>query len=321
MSPVLFLTESDVAALVDMDAALGTTAEAFRQLSAGQATNVPRVRAKGGGAILHTMSAASDVLGLAGWKAYTTTRQGAKFLFGMYETASGELVALVEADRLGQLRTGAATGVALQALGGAGIDRMGLLGTGHQAETQLEGAAKVCALSTVKVFSRNAERRKAFARRMGERLQLDVRAVDRPEEAVREMPLVITATSAAQPVLVGAELAEGAVVCAVGSNWPRRAEIDAETVRRAAIVVCDSAAACRAEGGDLLLAEEAGAFAWERAVELADLVGGKAPAEREQGAVAVFKSVGLAIEDLLLAARAVELARQRGVGREIRLME
>ncbi len=139
---VLYLTESDVAELLDMPLAMQAVEEAFRRLSSGEAVNVPRARAQAPGIILHTMSAAAGYLGLVGWKCYTTTRQGAQFHVGLYDQESGRLVALIEANRLGQLRTGATTGVAVQCMAPADATEMGLFGAGWQAEAQLAAVAR-----------------------------------------------------------------------------------------------------------------------------------------------------------------------------------
>ena len=137
----LYLTETDVAKLIEMPAVIGVVEEAIKHLAEAPEANVPRRRAKGSGVILHTMSAAVDYLGYSGWKAYTTTKRGARFLVGLYSNATGELVALLEADRLGQLRTGATTGVAIKHLARRDADSIGLFGTGTQARTQLAAAA------------------------------------------------------------------------------------------------------------------------------------------------------------------------------------
>ncbi len=285
--PALFLSEHDVQRLVDMPTAIAVVEEAIRQMAAGRATNVPRVRARAPGIVMHTMSAAAEYLGLVGWKCYTTTERGARFHVGLYDAKSGALVALIEADRLGQLRTGATTGVAVSRLALADASEMGLFGAGHQAETQMEAVATVRRLSRVLVYSRNAERREAFAKRMAERLGIEVTPVDRPEDAVANLPIVVTATSAATPVFRGSDVAEGALVCAVGSNWPQRAEIDAEVIRRAGMVVCDSVQACRNEAGDFREAIEWGWFSWSSAVELADVVAGRGWSRRQAEHTAV----------------------------------
>ena len=315
--PVLYLTERDVAGLLDMGTAIDVVEEAFRQLADKKATNVPRVRAKSPGIVLHSMCAAAEYLELAGWKCYTTTRAGARFLLGIYNGVSGELVALVEADRLGQLRTGATTGVAVGLMAEMSAAEVGLFGAGHQAETQLEAVARVRQLKSAYVYSRNPARRAEFAARMSAMLGCDVIAVDRPQEAAEDLPIVITATTASEPVFNGNDLAEGTLVCAVGSNWLQKAEIDSDVIRRADNIVCDSIEACRIEAGDFRDALERGIFSWPKAVELADVVSGRESGRNNSQSVVLFKSVGLAIEDVALGGKLLELARAQGVGREL----
>ncbi len=261
--PALYLSESDVARLLDMRLAIEAVEEAFRQLAAHKAMNVPRVRAKGAGAVLHTMSAAADYLGLLGVKAYLTSRAGWRFHLHLYDKSS-KLLAIVEANRLGQLRTGAATAVAVQWMADMTAGELGLFGTGFQAQTQLEAVALVRPIKQAFVYGRNEAKRKQFAATMSERLAIDVVPVDRPQEAAEELPIVITATSSAEPLFDGNSLAEGAMVCAVGSNWLTKAEIDANVIRRADNIVCDSAEACRNEAGDFVDALQKGVFDWSR---------------------------------------------------------
>jgi len=311
---ILYISEADVAALVDMPQALLAVEEAFRRLSAGEAESVPRVRARAKGIMLHGMMAAAGYAGYVGWKCYTTTRTAAQFHVGLYEQSTGSLVALIEADYLGRLRTGATTGVALRLMASPEAADVGLFGTGRQAETQLEAAASVLALRQAFVYSHSQERREAFAERMSARLAIEVTPVDRPQEAAEDLPIVITATTSTTPVFDGAWLAEGTVVCAVGSNALGRAEIDSTTVRRADVVVCDSVAGCRNEAGDFVDALEKGIFDWTRAVDLSDVVAGRATGRSRTGGIGLFKSVGMAIEDLALAVPLYELAKQTGRG-------
>ena len=310
----LYLSEADVAALVDMPQSIACVEEAFRQLATENADNVPRVRARAPGIVLHGMIAAAGYLGYVGWKCYTTTRSAARFHVGLYDQLTGEIVALIEADQLGRLRTGAATGVALRLMAPAETGEVGLFGVGRQAETQLAAAATVLPLRRAFVYSRSEERRAAFAQRMRESLAIDIVPVDRPQEAAEDLPIVITATTSAVPVFGGSWLAEGAVVCAVGSNALTRAEIDATTVRRAEIVVCDSVPACQAEAGDFVDAREKGVFDWRKAVDLADVLTGRAVGRSRTGGIAIFKSVGLAIEDVAIAALIVARAKESGRG-------
>ena len=310
----IYLTESDVAALVDLPAAIEAVGEAFRRLASGEAENAPRRRCRAGGAMLHSMSAAAAYLGRLGWKEYVTTRSAARFLFGLHDAASGELLALIEADRLGQLRTGAATAVAVSCMAPPDALELGLIGTGLQARTQLAAVAAVRSLSCAFVYGRDTQRREAFAREMAAELKLDVVPVDRPSEAVEDLPIVVTATTSRAPVLDGSWLAEGALVCAMGSNALTRAEINATAIRRADHIVCDSIEACKLEAGDFVDAQARGDFDWSRTVELTDVVTGRAVGRSRTGGVALFKSVGLAIEDLALGSVVYDRAREQERG-------
>jgi alanine dehydrogenase len=315
----LFLTEDESRRLLTMRLAIDVVQEAFTRLATGEAVNVPRERAISPGIVLHTMSAAAPYLGLAGWKCYSTTREAARFHLGLYDAASGQLVALIEADYLGQLRTGAATGVAASWMAAPEASEVGLFGTGKQARTQLAAVAAVRPLKRAFVYGRDAARRESFAREMSAELSIEVLPVDRPQEGAEDLPIVITATSSRQPVFDGAWLAEGAVVCAVGSNWLNRAEIDATVIRRADNIVCDSVEACRREAGDFVDAIQKGDFDWSRAVDLCDVVAGRASARNNRESIGLFKSVGLAIEDVALGHKLLELAREAGVGIELPL--
>ncbi len=312
----LYLTEADVEGLLSIDLAIEVCEEAFRRLAAGEAENIPRSRVRASGTILHCMSAAASYLGLVGWKSYTTTRQGARFHVGLYDL-SGSLVALIEADRLGQLRTGATTGVAVEYMADPEATEVGLFGAGWQAQSQLAAAAAARPIKVAYVYSRTEKTRNDFAQLMSSRLAIEVRPVDRPQEAAEELPIVITATSSREPVFDGSWLAEGALVCAVGSNWLSRAEIDSNVVRRADNIVCDSIKACQTEAGDFVESLEKGIFDWSRAVELADIVTGRATGRNTRESIALFKSVGMALEDVALGAKLLELARQQGIGREL----
>jgi ornithine cyclodeaminase/alanine dehydrogenase-like protein (mu-crystallin family) len=313
----IFLSEDDVQRLLDYPAVVAAVAESFRQLAAGRAENIPRARCRTATTILHSMSAAADYLGLVGWKQYTTSRQGARFLVGLYDATSGELVALVDANRLGQMRTGATTAVAVRYLTAPNVDRLGLFGAGWQAESQLAAVCTVRSIRRAIVYSRTRAKAQAFAERMTQRLSIEVVAASAPNEAVEGMPLLITATTSRRPVFDGSLVADGALVAAIGSNWPQRAEIDAMLVGRAAAIVCDSIDACRREAGDLLQAERAGEFEWQRATELSAVVAGRTTLSAERGGVTIFKSVGLALADVATGELVLRRAREAGAGQAL----
>ncbi len=224
----------------------------------------------------------------------------------------------MEADRLGQLRTGATTGVAVELVAVPDASEVGLFGAGWQAQSQLEAVSRARPIKVAYVYSRNEQKRVQFAEKMSARLNFEVRPVDRPQEAAEEVPIVITATTSREPVFDGNRLAEGTLVCAVGSNWLNRAEIDTGVVRRADNIVCDSIKACRTEAGDFVDALEKGVFDWSRAVELSDVVAGRATGRNTRDSIVLFKSVGIALEDVALGAKLLERAKRKASGKNCR---
>ena len=315
--PAIYLTEDDVRELMDMEASVELIEEAFRQLAAGRAKNVPRARAMGPGMMLHTLSAAAEYLGAAAWKAYSTTREGAHFHVGLYDAASGELRALIEADYLGQLRTGAASGVATEYMARPDAKLVGLFGTGKQARTQLKAICTVRRIERVEVYSRDVQRRTAFAEEMSEFCGVEVVPSSVPDDVAAEKDIVITATTSKAPVFEGRVLEEGTHLNVIGSNFLGKAEIDVDTVRRTQHIVCDSIEACRIEAGDFVAALEQGVTDWRLMTELADVVSGRQTGRATPDDITLFKSVGLAIEDLALAAKIVELAAEEGLGKPL----
>lgn len=311
----LVLREEDVRATVGIADALEALEEAFRELAAGRADDLPRRRARAPGALLHLMGAALPARGLLGLKAYATTRAAARFHVLLYDARDAALLALIEADELGRLRTGAASGLAARHLAPSSARTLGLIGSGRQAWTQLAALAAVRSLENVRVWSRDEERRKAFAARAARELGLEVVPARDAREAVLGADLVATVTTSREPVVRSEWIGPRTLVLAVGSNAPERVEVDPALVGRARLVVCDSRAACRAEKGELLAAAERGLLDWERTAELSELVAGRLRVPEE--GPWLFASVGLALEDVALAARVLERARAAGLGREL----
>ncbi len=312
--PAIYLTEDDVQELFDVDTAIPLVEAAFRNLSDGKAQNIPRARTFAKGIALHAMSAAAEYLGYVGWKVYTTTRRGARFHVGLSEIASGELVALMQADYLGQVRTGSASGVATECMARGEARTVGLFGTGKQARTQLKAVCCVRRIERVEVYSRDAERREKFAAEMTEFCGTRVVAVHSPQEAVREKDIVICATTSESPLFEGRDLDPGTHLNVVGSNYLAKTEIDVDTVRRADIIVCDSIEACRREAGDFVAALEAGVTDWALMHDLGDVVTGRQTGRAHAEQITLFKSVGLAIEDVAAAVHVYHRARAENIG-------
>ena len=236
----------------------------------------------------------------------------------LFDGKTGALLCLMQADYLGQMRTGAASGVATQYMARPDATEVGVFGSGKQARTQLQAICKVRRVRQAHVYSPNEERRKQFAREMCELCQAEVVPVPRPEMAAEKKDIIITATTSREPVLNGDWIAEGAHINAVGSNFLGKAEVDAPTIRRCATVVVDSKDQARLEAGDFQQALEDGSLHWSNVRELGQVILGRyAPRKRPQD-ITLFKSLGIAIEDVALAARVFAKARAEGVGRIVK---
>lgn len=309
----IFLRESDVEKLATMQMALDAVEQAFRLQGEQKADNAPRRRCRVGKGMLHVMSASLATLGLAGLKTYTTVSGTARFQVLLYN-GDGVLLAVIEADKLGQVRTGAASGVATKYMARANSSRLGIYGTGWQARSQLEAICAVRPIKTIVAYSRDQENREKFCKEMTEALSIGVYPASSPEEAARDMDIVITATASKEPVLKGEWLAKGAHVNAVGSNFLSRQEIDVEAVRKSACVVVDSAEQSMLESGDLARAAEAEAFYWEDARELGLVVIGEFPGREDDSEITLFESHGIALEDVALAGRIYQAATKAKIG-------
>lgn len=300
---MLHISEEQVQEVLTVPKAIELLENAFRRLHAGAAVNDPRRRIfLEGGTALHYMAAGEHSRGYLGAKLYSTNRRtGAHFLAVLFDASSGERLATIEADALGRIRTGAATGVATRHMAREDASAAAVIGCGHQAETQLEAVAAVRPLRRVKVYSRKPENREGFAQRMASRIEAAVTPAASCEEALREASIVVTITNSRTPVLDGAALAPGAHVNAAGSNHAKRRELGPDAVERAAVVAADSIEQAKIECGDLIGAAEEGRFDWERAVELSAIVAGETPGRRSASDITLFESQGLALEDIVTA--------------------
>jgi alanine dehydrogenase len=316
----LLLREEEVQALLSVGDAIEALERTFRAQAEGRAVNLPRQRVRWPGGTLHVMAAGDLGSGYVGLKAYTAVGGQTRFVVLLFHAESGELLAIIEADRLGRLRTGAATGLATRYLARPDARVVGMIGAGRQAATQLMAVCAVRPIAEARVYSPTPQRRAAFAHRMRETLGIPVQAVERPEAAVEGADILITITSAREPVLRGAWLRPGVHLNAAGSNALLRRELDEEAIARADLIVIDSRAQGQIEAGDFLEPLERGRLQWERVYELRDVVAGRVGrAHPEQ--ITLFKSLGIALEDVAVAAVAYERARAQGAGERIRFLE
>ena len=322
MSPtpgrVLLLNEDEVRRLITIDLALEAVEAGLRKLGLDEAQLIGRQRAVTDHATLHVMAATAKSLGVMGAKVYATGRKGAAtFLVPLFDGKTSQLLSLIQADYLGQARTGAASGIATKYMARSDATELGIFGSGKQAKTQVEAMCKVRKIRRVSVFSPNEERRKAFAVEMSERCQVEVVPVSRPEAAAQDMDIICTATTSREPVLLGHWVPQGCHINAAGSNFLGKSEIDVAVLRKCTDVVVDSKDQARMEAGDFTQAIEDGALHWSDVRELGQVIVGRFPVRKHAQDITLFESLGIAVEDIALAGRVYQKAIAEGVGRFI----
>ena len=318
----LLLTEADVRSLLTMPLAIEVVEESLRHQGEGELVLQPRRRLRlPDNGVLHYMAAADPVRGYLGMKLYTVVRGVARFVVPLFRSTTGEMAALIEADALGQIRTGAASGVATKYLANSNARTACIIGTGYQARTQLEAVAAVRRLERVRAYGRDPERRANFCREMSDKIGIAVEPANSNQEAVRGAEIVITATSASQVVLEGAWIEPGMHINAMGANWAQKRELDAAAIDRSDIIFVDSIEQARMEAGDLIQAFGENQSRWSQVRELSAIVAGRIAGRSYASQISLFKSNGIATWDLAVAVRVFELAVAQGRGKSFPLWE
>jgi len=316
----LHISEAEARAVLTMPIAVEAVEVISRKQATGEVVVHPRRRFElPGGGFFHYMAAADFSLGFVAMKQYTFVRGKLRFLVPIYEMSTGDLLALIEADYMGQLRTGAASGVATKYLARKDASVAAIIGTGGQAKTQLEAVAAVRKLESARVYGRDAAKRGRFSEEMAKRLGIPVHICSSAAEAVHGADIVSTATTASQPVVFGANLSPGVHINAIGANHANKRELDDEAVASADIIVVDSVEQSRQEAGDLIIAFHGDESCWTGVKKLSEIVAGKASGRTSDTEVTLFKSNGIASWDLAVAIKVYAMAREKGLGRELPL--
>lgn len=303
-----------------MDDAISAVREVFAAQGAEGFEEQPRRRVQGKGVQLSALFAHHPRAGVIGGKIYVVTREGARFLVLLHDAATGRALALIEADRLGQVRTGAASAVATDLLALAQASSLGMIGAGYQARTQLEAISRVRRLTDVRVHARRREPLEQFCREMSEKLSLAVRPAATASEAVRDAEILVTITQSQDPVLHAADLQPGQHVNAAGSNRIGHRELDAEAVLRCGLVAVDSVATAVLEAGDLRPVLEDGRLREESLVPLGRIAAGKAPGRTSADQITLFCSQGIAALDLAAAHVVYQRALREGRGQDVEFL-
>jgi alanine dehydrogenase len=283
----------------------------FLRMARGAVENRPRTRLRVEDGVFAVMAAADDELRRAGVKAYTWLSGGTPFVVVLFDLERAAVAAVIEADKLGQLRTGGASGVAAKYLAKSNAQTLGVIGCGWQAESQIACIREACpTIEHVVAFCRSEDRLDDFCRKVGAE----------PGETHRdpaEQDIVVTVTTSKDPVLRGEWLQPGALVCAVGANDPKARELDNAVLERATFVCCDSREQARLESGDLIEPVQQGILDWLEVHELHEVVAGDLTGRQSDEDIVLFKSNGIAAWDVAIAETAVARARARGAGHDL----
>lgn len=314
----LHISEAEVRQVLAMPQAIEAVEDISRKQASGEVVVHPRRRFElPGGRFFHYMAAADYATGFVAMKQYTFARGKLRFLVPLYEMATGLLLALIEADYMGQLRTGAASGVATKYLARENSRVAAIIGAGGQAKTQLEAVAMVRKLESVRIYSRDPARRETFCREMSGVLRIPVAPSGSSSEAVSGADIVCTATTASNAIVSGRDLAPAVHINAIGANHAHKRELDDESVARADVIVVDSIEQSRQEAGDLIIAFRGDEVCWTGVNRLCDIVAGKVRGRTSSEEITLFKSNGIASWDLAVATRVYASAREKKLGREL----
>jgi ornithine cyclodeaminase/alanine dehydrogenase-like protein (mu-crystallin family) len=307
----LYLRESEVEQLLTPLDAIAAVEACFERIARGAIENRLRFRLGLDDGLLHVMAATDRELGVAGLKTYVTLADGARAVVVLFASDRPETLAIIEAGELGRLRTGAASAVAASHLARSDVRTLGVLGAGRQAETQIACLrAALPGIAEVVVFARRRDRLEAFCEQMG------ASPAGYNRDAA-EQDVVVTATTSRDPVLRGEWLRPGAFVVAMGANRIEARELDNTVLERAAFICCDSSAQARLEAGDLVEPVERGILDWLEVHELAEVVSGEISGRQSTDDIVLFKSLGIAAEDLAVGKLVYDRAREQGLGVEL----
>ena len=308
----IFLTEEEVRRLLPINEATETVEQGLREQGNGTGLSIPRYRAQAGNRGITMMVSVLGERGVAGFKAMGA---GGSLVL-LYGGEPHHLLAVMQAGALGQIRTGAATGVATRYMAREDSSTVGIIGTGNQAITQIEAVCAVRDISSVKAFSRTPERREEFSRTMSESLGVEITPVASAEESVKDTDIVIAITNVRtlDPVLFGDWLEPGMHINAAGANSINRRELDEKAVTMSSVIVADAVDQAKLECADLAVPIDAGLMTWDRVLELGQVVTGQAAGRNSPDEITLFESQGIGLEDVAAAAHIYERAQAAGVG-------
>ena len=317
---ILFINSEDVKSLLDMQDFVESVEDSYRLLGQGAIRMLPRiyVDSENRPGFLKLMPANVGSLNVGGLQVYTSgTHQGVQKVILLFDEQTGALKAVIEADRVSWMRTGAASGVATKYLARQDAKVVGIFGSGRQARSQLLAISAVRKIERAKVYSPNPEHRRQYCQEMEKMLGVEVVPVAEPREAVVGSDIISTATLSRKPVFDGDWLEAGTHINAIGAHYSDRHEVDETVVIRSKFVV-DSRERALKEEGELLIPIQKGMITADHIyAELADIVAGKTDGRKSDADITLFTSGGMASECMVVAAKIYERAIEKGMGQEL----
>ncbi len=312
-----FLTDADVNQCVGLPDMLSAIESMMANYGRGEAVNMTRRKINTPSGYLAVMGGGLFYDGVFGVKTFTFTANGYSFQVSLYDATSGQLILYTQANRLGQLRTGATTGAALRMLSNPDVPRLGIVGTGNQAGDQLRAACAVRDVGEIYAYSRNPENRQSFAARMSEELGRPVIPAENNRDAADDCAVVIGIAPAVTPVIQGEWLAEGATVIGAGPTRPTSLEVDDAVLTRAGSLFVDSMEQAPLECGDINAAVDRGLVRWSQFHELRHVAAGLVPGRNSAGEIVYCKLMGTGLADVAAAKLALDRAEEQGVGVQV----
>tara|TARA_B100001123_G_scaffold259511_1_gene289172 strand:- start:508 stop:1473 length:966 start_codon:yes stop_codon:yes gene_type:complete len=314
----LYLTETEIKKIINMELALNSVEEAFKLIASGDAVTKPRERLPVGASSLNYMSAGIDKQNLTGLKIYVPGGStGTKFYFHIMNALNGEIVAIMEANALGQFRTGAASGVASKYLAREDSKRVLLIGTGYQAYTQALALDSVFELDEIYVYSRSEENRINFINNYSSEIKSKLIPVDNIESEFDSIDIISVITSSKTPVINNGVISAGVHINAAGSNHSLRRELDTKTILKADKIFVDDIEQAKMECGDLIYPESLGLIQWRNIINFSDVLKFPDRFKRNNKDITIFESQGLALWDLVTAITVYEIAKTKEIGEKI----
>jgi alanine dehydrogenase len=314
MTSPLYLAEEDVRRLLTVKDALEALDECFAHWHDPDTGNIDRRRARVGAGNFNLMGAAYGHRQVYGLKAYFAGKSGARYHTLLYSAETAQLLAMIEADLFGAIRTGAASGIATKFMAKKNAQSLAVIGAGKQAIHQVAAIVAVRPIKSISIFTRTPESRTAFAQAIEQQFSIPAKAAADAPSCVAGADIVVTITKSAEPVCRGEWLCEGAHVNAAGANAAERCELDADAILRAQLLVTDARSQAQTEAGEFRDLAAAGKLDWNHVHELGDVVAGKI-ARQSDRQITVFKSLGIALEDVAFAELAYRRAVAAGIGK------